>query len=74
LKVFQQAVREQVVDSHNFKFAEDEPQDEADKDNEDDHPINPLVDALFDEVESLRFQVRLASTLNLCPDSVFVAV
>ena len=58
MKVFRSAVREQVDNSCLFKFAEDEPLDEADKDIEDDHPINPLVDALFDEVESLRFQVR----------------
>lgn len=31
---------------------------EADDDNGDDEPINPLVDALFDEVEELRMQVR----------------
>ena len=27
-------------------------------DEEDDEPINPLVDALFDEVEELRMRVR----------------
>lgn len=37
-------------------FAEDEPNDEQDEDY--DEPINPLVDALFDEVEDLRMQVR----------------
>ncbi|KDR84859.1 hypothetical protein GALMADRAFT_52618, partial [Galerina marginata CBS 339.88] len=37
---------------------DDEPSDEPDKDDEDDDdPINPLVDALFDEVEHLRFQL-----------------
>lgn len=43
-----------------LKFVEDEPQDEADQDNGDEQPINPLVDVLFDEVENLRLQVRLA--------------
>ncbi|CAA7258737.1 unnamed protein product [Cyclocybe aegerita] len=36
---------------------EDEPQDEKDNDEDDGYPINPLVDALFDEVESLRMQL-----------------
>lgn len=27
----------------------------------DDAPINPLVDALFDEVEALRMQVRVSA-------------
>ncbi|PPQ62776.1 hypothetical protein CVT24_000470 [Panaeolus cyanescens] len=35
---------------------EDEPQTEHDKED-DDEPINPLVDALFDEVENLRLQL-----------------
>ena len=35
--------------------AEDEQLDEQEQD--DGEPINPLVDALFDEVENLRFQV-----------------
>ncbi|KAK2462014.1 hypothetical protein APHAL10511_006477 [Amanita phalloides] len=34
---------------------EDEPKD--DESNDDDEPINPLVDALFDEVERLRMQL-----------------
>ncbi|KAM6497998.1 kinesin-like protein KIF23 [Amanita muscaria] len=34
---------------------EDEPHDDSDDD--DDEPINPLVDALFDEVDSLRMQL-----------------
>ncbi|KAJ3513053.1 hypothetical protein NLJ89_g3159 [Agrocybe chaxingu] len=36
---------------------EDEPQDEKDSGEDDSYPINPLVDALFDEVESLRMQL-----------------
>jgi kinesin family member 20 len=37
--------------------AEDEQPDE--RDQEDGEPINPLVDALFDEVENLRLQVSI---------------
>lgn len=37
----------------------DEGEDDVD---DDDEPINPLVDALFDEVEELRLQVRSCST------------
>lgn len=41
-------------------LAEDEPIVEPGKDDDDDDdPINPLVDALFDEVENLRFQVSV---------------
>ncbi|KAF8168235.1 P-loop containing nucleoside triphosphate hydrolase protein [Crassisporium funariophilum] len=36
---------------------EDEPTEELDMDQDDDYPINPLVDALFDEVENLRLQL-----------------
>ncbi|KAG6891054.1 hypothetical protein C0995_014143 [Termitomyces sp. Mi166 len=36
---------------------EDEPNDEQDNDPDDDEPINPLVNALFDEVENLRLQL-----------------
>ncbi|KAJ2920372.1 hypothetical protein MD484_g150, partial [Candolleomyces efflorescens] len=37
---------------------EDEPQDEGnDDDDGDDEPANPLIDALFDEIENLRFQL-----------------
>ena len=39
-------------------YAEDEQPDE--RDQEDGEPINPLVDALFDEVENLRLQVSTA--------------
>ena len=39
------------------QHAEDEP-DEQEQD--DDEPINPLVDALFDEVENLRLKVCIA--------------
>lgn len=35
-------------------------EDEDDEgDNENDSPINPLVDALFDEIEYLRLQVNI---------------
>jgi len=40
-------------------LAEDEPTVEPGKDDDDDDPINPLVDALFDEVENLRLQVSV---------------
>jgi kinesin family protein 20 len=43
--------------------AEDEPNEESDDDSTDDYPINPLVDSLFDEVESLRMQVSPSSIL-----------
>ena len=43
---------------HLCFLAEDEPVIEPGKDDDDD-PINPLVDALFDEVESLRLQVSV---------------
>ena len=43
-------------------LTEDAPQEEGDKDEDDDYPINPLVDALFDEVENLRLQVRSMSS------------
>lgn len=47
-------------------LSEDEPaQEEGDNDEEGDFPINPLVDALFDEVESLRLQVCVAVLNNL---------
>jgi hypothetical protein len=37
--------------------------DPGDDENDDDGPINPLVDALFDEVERLRMQVLVFSFL-----------
>lgn len=40
-------------------YVEDE---EPGMEDEDDEPINPLVDALFDEIETLRMQVRFTST------------
>ena len=43
---------------------DDEPNEGADKiqdDDDDDNPINPLVDELFDEIEHLRFQVSIES-------------
>lgn len=40
------------------RHIEDEQPDERDQD--DGEPINPLVDALFDEVENLRLQVSIA--------------
>jgi hypothetical protein len=37
--------------------------DEGDaEDSDDDEPINPLVDALFDEVEELRMQAGVLDT------------
>ncbi|RXW18928.1 hypothetical protein EST38_g6927 [Candolleomyces aberdarensis] len=36
---------------------EDEPHDEGDDDDGDDEPANPLIDALFDEIENLRLQL-----------------
>lgn len=33
----------------------------GDPEEDDDEPINPLVDALFDEVEELRMQVSMLS-------------
>ncbi|KAG5654024.1 hypothetical protein H0H81_008038 [Sphagnurus paluster] len=47
-----QQAREAVLEV----LEEDEPNDEQD-DASDDDPINPLVDALFDEVEDLRLQL-----------------
>jgi len=44
--------------------AEDEQPDERDPD--DGEPINPLVDALFDEVENLRLQVSMAIDSPYC--------
>lgn len=32
--------------------------------NSDDEPINPLVDALFDEIEDLRLKVRRSKFLG----------
>jgi hypothetical protein len=33
--------------------------DEAEDIDDDDEPLNPLIDALFDEVENLRMQVSI---------------
>ena len=42
---------------------EDEEMDDGEETSvEDDEPINPLVNALFDEVEELRMQVSCLST------------
>lgn len=38
-------------------YVEDEPVDDID--DYDEEPSNPLIDALFDEVEDLRLKVRL---------------
>lgn len=38
---------------------DDEPNEGPERDHEDDDPINPLVETLFDEIEHLRFQVIL---------------
>jgi len=48
-------------------FAEDEPNEEQ-EDDSDDEPINPLVDALFDEVEDLRMQVGALIPYSLLSD------
>jgi hypothetical protein len=40
-----------------YSLVEDEEVGDAEEDD-DDEPINPLVDALFDEVENLRMKVR----------------
>ncbi|KAI0344136.1 kinesin-domain-containing protein [Trametopsis cervina] len=45
-----------VTETHLEVLEEDEEPDEGDEE-EDDEPINPLVDALFDEIESLRLQL-----------------
>jgi hypothetical protein len=37
--------------------SEDEPKEDID--DNDDEPLDPIIDALFDEVESLRMQVSL---------------
>ena len=45
--------------------AEDEELDDGEETSvEDDEPINPLVNALFDEVEELRMQVSCLLTSN----------
>jgi len=54
----------------HLNIVDEEEEDSAQAD--DDDPINPLIDELFDEVESLRMQVRLIleasqfRALNLC--------
>lgn len=41
-----------------IRLSEDEPRDEYPEENDDDdYPVNPLVDMLFDEIENLRMQV-----------------
>lgn len=45
---------------YSIVYVEDEEMGETGDDEDDDEPINPLVDALFDEVENLRLQVRLS--------------
>jgi len=42
----------------NQLHAEDEAREDGESEEEDDEPINPLVDALFDEIEDLRLRVR----------------
>lgn len=37
---------------------EEEPMDEDEKVEDDDDPVHPFIDSLFDEIQSLRFQVR----------------
>lgn len=46
-------------------YVEDEPVDDID--DYDEEPSNPLIDALFDEVEDLRLKVRLIFHQNNHP-------
>jgi len=39
------------------------PEDEENDEDSDDEPINPLVDALFDEIEDLRLRVCIGPKL-----------
>jgi hypothetical protein len=43
---------------------EDEEVNDDQVENGDDEPINPLVDALFDEIEDLRLKVRRTNFLG----------
>lgn len=47
---------------HNLNPEDEEVNDDQEEDSEDE-PINPLVDALFDEIEDLRLRVCMKSTL-----------
>lgn len=42
---------------------EDEEVNDDQEEDSDDEPINPLVDALFDEIEDLRLRVRIGLKL-----------
>lgn len=54
---------------------EDEEANDDQEENSDDQPINPLVDALFDEIEDLRLRVCLGlKLLGLISDGHFVAL
>ncbi|THH27083.1 hypothetical protein EUX98_g7107 [Antrodiella citrinella] len=46
-----------VSETHLEVLEEDEEPGEGDEDGDDNEPINPLVNALFDEIEMLRMQV-----------------
>ena len=46
-------------------LSEDEPNDDDDNSEDDDEAINPLVDALFDEVETLRVRVSHFNMLSI---------
>ncbi|KAF9535482.1 P-loop containing nucleoside triphosphate hydrolase protein [Crepidotus variabilis] len=48
------AVKQAVLE---VREEDEPPQDEDEDDHDEDFPINPLVDALFDEVENLRLQL-----------------
>jgi hypothetical protein len=43
--------------------SEDEEVNDGQEEESDDEPINPLVDALFDEIEDLRLRVSIGSKL-----------
>lgn len=54
---------------------EDEEPDGSERDEFDDEPINPLVDALFDEIEDLRMRVRcIPKNVRSGSNAIFVAL
>ncbi|KAG2149677.1 kinesin-domain-containing protein [Suillus cothurnatus] len=46
-----------VSEAHLEVLEEDEAREDGESEEEDDEPINPLVDALFDEIEDLRLRL-----------------
>lgn len=46
-----------VSEAHLEVLEEDEAREDGESEDEDDEPINPLVDALFDEIEDLRLRL-----------------